>query len=104
MAVDVGVTRYSTVPAAVLLGLVNVCAIVLPLPAVAPVIPPVTAPMVQVNVLGTLAVSAILVAVLLQIVSALAVVTKGVGFTVTVIVYGLPGQAVDTVDVGVTMY
>ncbi len=59
---------------------------VAPLPAVAPVMPPVTVPTVHVNVLAALAVSAILVAVPLQIVAVLAVVTTGLGFTVTVIV------------------
>lgn len=43
-------------------------------------------PTVQLNVLGVVAVSAILVAVLLQITAVADVVTAGVGFTVTVIV------------------
>lgn len=84
--VEVGVTIYSTVPVALLLGLESVCAIVPPEPAVAPVIPPVTVPIVQLKVLGAVEVSAILVAELLQIVVAAAVVTTGLGFTVTVIV------------------
>ena len=83
--VEVGVTIYSTVPVALLLGLESVCAIVPPEPAVAPVIPPVTVPIVQLKVLGAVEVSAILVAELLQIVVAAAVVTTGLGFTVTVI-------------------
>jgi hypothetical protein len=86
LAVDVGVTIYCTVPAVALLGLLSVCAIVAPDPAVAPVMPPVTVPTIQVNVLAALAVKAILVAVLLQIAAVLAVVTAGVGLTVTVIV------------------
>jgi hypothetical protein len=86
LAVDVGVTIYCTVPAVELLGLFNVCAIVLPDPAVAPVIPPVTVPIVHVNVLGADEVSAMFVAVALQIDAVLAVVTAGVGLTVTVIV------------------
>ena len=86
VAVDVGVTIYSTVPAALLPGLVSVCAMVAPDPADAPVIPPVMAPIVQVNVLGAVAVRAMLVAVPLQIDAVLAVVTAGLGFTVTVIV------------------
>jgi hypothetical protein len=86
VAVDVGVTRYWTVPVAELLGLFNVCAIVDPLPLEAPVIPPVIVPIVQVNVLAALAVNAIFVAVALHIVAVLAVVTTGVGLTVTVIV------------------
>ena len=95
---------YSTVPAAELLGLFRVCAIVAPVPAVAPVIPPVTVPTVQLNVLAVLAVRAIFVAVPLQMAAVLAVVTTGVGFRVTVIVYGAPGQAGVAVDVGVTIY
>jgi hypothetical protein len=55
------------VPDDALLGLVSVCAIVLPDPAVAPVIPPVTVPIVQVNVLGVVALNAMFVAVLLHI-------------------------------------
>jgi hypothetical protein len=102
--VEVGVTIYCTDPAVALLGLLNVWAIVLPDDAVAPVIPPVTVPIVHANVLGAVAVSGMLVAVLLQIAALLAVVTAGVGLTVTVIVYGDPGQAVLAVDVGVTMY
>ena len=77
---------YCTVPAALLLGLLSVCAIVLPAPALAPVILPVIVPTVQVNVLAALAVSAMFVAVPLQIAAVFAVVTAGVGFTVTVIV------------------
>jgi hypothetical protein len=57
-----------------------------PLPAVAPVMPPVTVPTVQVNVLAALAVNAMLVEVLLQIDFVEAVVTTGVGLTVTVMV------------------
>jgi hypothetical protein len=104
VAVEVGVTIYWTVPAALLLGLVNVCAIVGPLPTDAPVIPPVIVPTVHVNVLAALAVNAMLVAVALQIVAVLAVVTTGVGLTVTVIVYAGPGQAGVAVEVGVTIY
>jgi len=59
---------------------------VAPLPALAPVIPPVIVPMVHANVLGTLAVKAILGPVPLQVIAVLAVVTTGLGFTVTVIV------------------
>ena len=87
-----------------MLGLVSVCAMVDPDPAVAPVMLPVIVPIVQVNVLGAVEVSAILVAVPLQIAAVLAVVTTGVGLTVTVMVYGVPGQAVDAVEVGVTIY
>lgn len=84
--VDVGVTIYSTVPAVVLLGFDKDCAIVLPDPAVAPVTPPVIVPIVQLYVLDTVDVSAMLVVLPLQMVSLFAVVTAGVGFTVTVMV------------------
>ena len=75
----------------------------LPLPALAPVIPPVIAPMVHVNVLAALAVKFILVEVPLQIDAVFAVVTTGVGWTVTVIVYAGPWQA-PAIDVGTTTY
>ena len=101
---DVGVTKYWTVPGVVLLGLFKVCAIVDPLPAVAPVMPPVIVPTVHVNVLLAVAVNAIFVAVPLHTVAVLAVVTTGVGLTVTVIVYGAPGQAGVAVEVGTTIY
>jgi hypothetical protein len=87
-----------------LLGLFKVCAIVAPLPPLAPVMLPVMVPIVHVNVLAAVAVNAIFVAVPLQIAAVFAVVTDGVGLTVTVIVYGAPGQVVLAVDVGVTMY
>lgn len=69
-----------------MLGFVRVCAIELPEPALAPVIPPVTAPTTHANELAVLAVSVIFVDVLLQIEAALEFVTTGVGLTVTVIV------------------
>ena len=47
MVVEVGVTIYCTVPAAVLIGLVSSWAILLPEPAEAPVIPFVIVPIVQ---------------------------------------------------------
>ena len=53
--------------------------------AVAPVIPPVIAPTVQLNVLGKEAVKLILGPDPLQVVATSAVVTTGVGLTVTVI-------------------
>jgi hypothetical protein len=59
---------------------------VAPLPALAPVIPPVIVPTVHVNVLAALAVNPMLVAVALHTEAVFAVVTAGVGFTVTVIV------------------
>jgi hypothetical protein len=57
-----------------------------PLPGLAPVIPPGLVPIVHANVLGTLPVNAMFVLVLLQIDAVPAVVTTGVGLTVTVIV------------------
>jgi hypothetical protein len=57
-----------------------------PDPGLAPVILPVIVPMVHANVLGTLAVKEMLGPVPLQIVAVLALVTAGLGFTVTVIV------------------
>jgi hypothetical protein len=86
-----------------LLGLVSVCAIVLPMPALAPVMLPVMAPIVQLMVLATLAVKAMLVALPLQIDDVFDVVITGVGFTVTVIAVALPAQ-LPVVDVGVTLY
>ncbi len=77
---------------------------VLPEPALAPVILPVTVPTVQVNVLAVVAVSDILGLVPLQIAAVLAVVTTGTGLTVTVIVYGAPAHPGVAVDVGVTIY
>jgi hypothetical protein len=86
-----------------LLGLVKVWLMVLPDPALAPVMPPTIVPIVQLNVLGALAVSEIFGPVLLQVEAVRLVVTTGVGLTVTVIVYGDPGQLPVT-DVGVTIY
>ena len=77
---------YCIVPAVLLPGLVSVCAMVDPDPAAAPVMLPVMVPTVQVNVLGVLAVSAMFVAVPLQMAAVLAVVSTGEGFTVTVMI------------------
>ncbi len=77
--------------------------IVVPEPALAPVIPPVMVPMVQLNELAALAVKLILGPVPLQVLAVLAVVTRGFGLIVTVIVKGLPGQE-PVVEVGVTIY
>jgi hypothetical protein len=101
--IAVGVTIYCTEPAVALLGLVSVWLIVLPDPALAPVIPPEIVPIVHVKVLGALAVRLMFGLVALQIATAAALVTAGVGFTVTVIVYGAPTQP-PVVDVGVTIY
>jgi hypothetical protein len=77
---------------------------VLPLPADAPVIPPVIVPIVHAKLLAAVAVSAMLVPVLLQIDFVAAFVTTGTGFTVMVIVVVLvPGHDPAT-EVGVTMY
>lgn len=100
---DVGVTMYCTDPAVELLGLVSVWFSVVPDPALAPVMLPDTVPMVHVNVLGTLAVSGILGLVPVQIEAVAALVTTGLGFTVTVIVYGAPGQ-LPVVEVGTIIY
>ena len=64
---------------------------------------PVIVPIVHANVLGTLAVKPIFGPVPLHVFAVLGVVTAGLGFTVTVIVYGEPGQE-PVVDVGVTRY
>jgi carbonic anhydrase len=77
---------YWTVPAVVLLELVSVWFKVVPEAAVAPVMLPVIVPMVHANVDGALAVSAMFGEVALQIEAVAALVTAGVGLTVTVIV------------------
>ena len=78
--------------------------IVLPVPGVAPVMPPVTVPMVQLNVLGEVAAREMLGLVPEQMAAVFAVVTTGVGLTVTVMLYVAPAQEGVAVDVGVTMY
>jgi hypothetical protein len=83
----VGVTVYVTVPAAVP-GLISIWAIVAPPDELAPVIPPVTEPTVQLKAApATLLVNAILVVVALQIVVGLTVVTFGTGLTTTATSY-----------------
>ena len=57
-----------------------------PEPSLAPVMPPVMVPIVQVKLLGTLAVRLTFGPVPLQVAAVLGVVTTGVGFTVTVMV------------------
>jgi len=75
-----------------------------PDPALAPEMPPVIAPTVQVKVLaGSEAVNAIFVGVALQIVYVTGDVKTGVGLTVTVIMNGVPTQD-PVADVGVTIY
>ena len=77
---------YCTDPELALLGLLSTWLIEFPDPALAPVIPPVMVPIVQVNVLGAEAVKAIFGLVALQVDAVLAVVTTGLGYTLTVIV------------------
>jgi hypothetical protein len=101
--VDVGVTIYSTDPAVELLGLVSVWLMMFPDPLLAPVMPPLIAPIVHVNELGALAVNAMFGLVPVQIAVAGAFVTAGLGFTVTVIVNAAPTQFPVT-EVGVTIY
>ena len=86
LAVEVGVTRYCTVPVVVLLGLVSVWSMMFPDPALAPVMPPVIVPIIQVKVLGMEAVKIIFDSVPLQVVAVAEVVTAGAGLTVTVMV------------------
>jgi len=74
-----------------------------PEPALAPVILPVIVPMVQVKVLAIVAVKLILGLVPLQMVAVDEFVTTGLGFTVTVIVKGVPAHE-PAIAVGVTIY
>jgi hypothetical protein len=103
-AIEVALTIYCTVPDTELLGLVKVWLMVLPLPADAPVMPPVIAPIVHANVLGVVAVRLIFGPVPLHVVAVGAFVMTGVGNTVTVamMLNGAPTQPL--ADVGVTMY
>lgn len=83
-------------------GFVSTWDIVAPLVAVAPVIPPVIVPIVQLNVAPvTLLFKAMLVFVALQIVVGPVYVTLGVGLTVTIMSTGDPGHEL---AVGVTLY
>ena len=100
---EVGVIRYCTVPVDELLGLVSTWLIMVPDPALAPVIPPVTIPMVQVKVLGADAVRLMFGPVPLQMVAVGVFVTVGVGLMVTVIVKEAPTHE-PVVDAGVTRY
>lgn len=74
-----------------------------PDPALAPVIPPVIVPTVQLNVLGVDEVRLMLVVAPLQIVAVATVVTDGLGLTVTVIVKAVPVHDPVT-EVGVIIY
>jgi hypothetical protein len=101
--IDVGVMTYCTVPGVALLGLVNVWLIIDPELLLAPVIPPVIVPIVQVKVLGVLAVKLILGPVPLQVLAVFELVTVGFGLTVTVIAKGVLVQE-PVVEVGTTLY
>jgi hypothetical protein len=82
---DVGVIIYCTDPAVALLGLVNTWLILLPAPAVAPVMPPVMVPIVQEKLLAVVEVSVMFGLVPLQMAAVEGLVIAGVGFTVIVI-------------------
>ena len=71
--------------------------------ALAPVMLPVMVPIVQVKVLGVLAVKEIFGFIPLQVLAAAALVTAGFGFAVTVMVKAAPTQE-PVMEVGVTMY
>lgn len=103
MADEVGVTRYSTVPAEELPGLVNIWLMVAPELALAPVIPPVMAPIVHEKLQGTDAVNAIFGPVPLQVVEVVEFVTTGIGLTVTVTEKEAHDKPV-AISVGVTRY
>ena len=100
---EVGVTTYSTVPADTLPGLVSVWLIGDPEPFTAPVMLPVVAPTVQIKLLAALAVKVILGDVPLQVLAVAALVTAGIGFTVTTIEYAAPAHEPDE-EVGVIRY
>ena len=86
-----------------MLGLVKVWLMIEPELALAPVTLPTMAPIVHVKVLAVLADKNKVVPVPLHIVFVEVFVILGVGYTVTVIVKGLPTQE-PAVDVGVTIY
>jgi hypothetical protein len=69
----------------------------------APVMLPVIVPIVHAKLLGALAVNAIFGPVPLQVLAVAALVTAGLGLTVTVIVNAEPAHD-PVVDVGVTRY
>ena len=99
---DVGVTRYSTVPWDVVLGLVSIWLMVAPKPALAPVMLPEIVPIVHVKLLCAVAAKIIFGLVPLHIVAVVAVVIVGTGLTVTITVCGVPTQD-PPMDVAVTM-
>jgi len=100
---EVGVTKYCTVPEVALLGFVRAWLMVPPDPALAPVIPPVIAPIVHAKVLGAELVRTMFGPVPLHVLAVAALVTAGVGLTVTVMVKADPTHKPVT-DVGVTKY
>lgn len=73
------------------------------MPPLAPVMPPIFAPIVHEKLLGAEAIKPMLVLPPLQIFAVLADVMTGAGFTVTVIVNGAPIQD-PAIEVGVTTY
>lgn len=85
LALEVGVTKYSTVPAEAEPGLASVWLIVVPEPALAPVIPPFMFPVVQVKALGVEALKLIFAPDPLHIFATAELVMTGEGFTVTLI-------------------
>lgn len=89
-AVDKGVTTYSTVPADELPGFVSSWAIEVPVEGLAPVMPPVIVPTVQLKVPEADAVKGMFVVSPLQIVAVDGDVETGLAFTVTVMEYGKP--------------
>lgn len=104
----VGVTVYVAV-CAVLVGLLRVPVTEAPLPAAPPVIPPETAGAPQVYVVPAGTTPLVLFtgvtenATALHAVPVIAVIA-GMGLTVTVLVIGVPAQAVVPGPVGVTVY
>jgi hypothetical protein len=90
--VDTGVTMYSTVPGVAFPGLVNTWLILFPLPAEAPVIPPVLAPVIHEYEEGIFEVRLIPVEVPLQICIIAWQVITGLGFTVMSIIAETPLQ------------
>jgi hypothetical protein len=81
---EVGVMRYCTDPAALLLGLVSAWLMIEPPPPLAPVMLPETVPIVQLKVEDTVEVKLIFGPPPLQVLAVLPFVTAGFGFTVTI--------------------
>jgi hypothetical protein len=98
----VGVMVYTAVPET-LPVVVKLCAMLFPLPAVAPVILPLIVPIDQLKVLDMLAVRGIFVFVPLQILVVNGVVRTGTGFAVMIAVSVIPMQE-PLIDRGVIIY